>query len=116
MSISATADKPPTISRVVYEARGRRMARSLGRFDSERFETGDTVRSLTEVKNDGISPHKDIGEILVNQGDTGVVRDSWSFLGESYYTVEFAARAACVIMSGREMSRAAHRRTRRAWF
>ena len=43
------------------------------------------------------------------QGDTGVVRESWSFLGEIYYTVEFFARAAVVIMRGQEMARAARR-------
>ena len=68
------------------------------------------MRSLTQVTNDGIYPHKDIGEILVNGGDVGIVRESWSFLGEVYYTVEFFARAAVVIMRGREMERAAHAR------
>ena len=42
-------------------------------------------------------------------GDIGVVRESWSFLGEAYYTVEFFAHAAVVIMRGQEMVRAAAR-------
>ena len=70
---------------------------------------GDAVRSLTQVINDGLYPHRDIGETLVHEGDAGIIRERWSFLGETYYTVEFLTRAAVVIMLGREMSRAARR-------
>ena len=69
------------------------------------FNPGEEIRSLRPVKNDGIYPHKEIGELLVRHGDAGIVRERWSFLGEIYYTVEFAARAAVVIMRGREMMR-----------
>ncbi|HXZ09093.1 MAG TPA: nitrogen fixation protein NifZ [Paraburkholderia sp.] len=68
------------------------------------FAPGAQVRSLRAVKNDGVYPHKAIGEFMVRQGDIGVVRQRWSFLGEIYYTVEFAGRSAVVILRGREMA------------
>jgi nitrogen fixation protein NifZ len=61
------------------------------------------------IKNDGMYPHKDIGEPLVHPGDTGVVQQSWRFLGDVYYTVEFMAHAVFVIMRGREMVSVAER-------
>ena len=45
----------------------------------------------------------------MHQGDAGIVRESWSFLGKIYYTVEFFTSAAVVIMRGREMAKAARR-------
>lgn len=71
----------------------------------QEFALGARVRAVAPVANDGTYPHKDIGEGVVQIGDLGVVRDRWSFLGEVYYTVEFPARAAVVIMRGREMAR-----------
>ena len=106
------ADSQPkacTIARVVHDPRRRRVGRGPAVAGKREFKPGDAVRSLTQVVNDGIYPHRDIGEILVHQGDTGVVRESWSFLGETYYTVEFFAHAAVVIMRGQEMARAAQR-------
>lgn len=101
--------RPVTIARVVHDPRRRRLGRGPGIAGRHEFKPGDAVRSLTEVVNDGIYPHRDIGEILVYRGDTGMVRESWSFLGEVYYTVEFFAHAAVVIMRGQEMTRAAQR-------
>jgi nitrogen fixation protein NifZ len=101
--------RPATIARVVRHPRRRSVGRGpdiAGRHD---FKSGEAVRSLTRVTNDGIYPHRDIGEALVHAGDIGVVRESWSFLGEAYYTVEFFAHAAVVIMRGQEMARAAAR-------
>jgi nitrogen fixation protein NifZ len=97
--------KPVTTVHVVRAAGNRNEERALGSGRNRSLDIGDAVHSLTQVKNDGIYPHKDIGEILVHKGDAGHVRDSWSFLGETYYTVEFAERAAVVIMRGREMER-----------
>ncbi|MBC9876469.1 nitrogen fixation protein NifZ [Bradyrhizobium sp. INPA01-394B] len=74
------------------------------RFTGE-FSLGEPVRAATVIRNDGTYPHKDIGEPLVHPGDTGIVRESWSFLGEIYYTVEFMARSVFVIMRGHEMAR-----------
>jgi nitrogen fixation protein NifZ len=68
------------------------------------FRPGDTVRALRPVANDGIYPHKDVGEIVVQSNDLGIIRERWSFLGEVYYTVEFPRPAAVVIMRGREMT------------
>jgi nitrogen fixation protein NifZ len=109
MSYPTPDPKPATISRVVHDARRRHVGRGPGAIGKHEFEPGDAVRSLTQIINDGIYPHRDIGESLVHRGDAGVVREGWSFLGESYYTVEFFTRAAVVIMRGREMARAARR-------
>jgi nitrogen fixation protein NifZ len=96
---------PKAIARVVYDGRQRVAARSYEPRGSGRFEPGDEIRSLTLITNDGSYPHKDIGEVLVRSGDAGIVRESWCFLGEVYYTVEFMAPVAFVIMRGREMAR-----------
>jgi nitrogen fixation protein NifZ len=109
MSIPTPNPKPATIGRVVHDARRRHVGRGPGVVGKRDFKRGDAVRSLTQIINDGIYPHRDIGETLVHQGDAGIVRESWSFLGEIYYTVEFLTRAAVVIMRGREMKRAAAR-------
>ena len=109
MSTPTHNPKPATIGRVVHDARRRHVGRGPGVVGKRDFKRGDAVRSLTRIINDGIYPHRDIGETLVHQGDAGIVRESWSFLGEIYYTVEFLARAAVVIMRGREMKRAAVR-------
>ena len=97
MSEQANNAVSAAVRRVCCDTRSRRAA------DAYEFRPGATVRSLRPVRNDGVYPHKDIGEVLVRQGDTGVVRERWSFLGEVYYTVEFGDRAAVVIMRGREM-------------
>ncbi|MGQ0680907.1 nitrogen fixation protein NifZ [Bradyrhizobium sp.] len=99
--------KRATIARVVHDARRRRVEQSGWIAGIPEFKLGDTVRSTALFKNDGIDPHRDIGETLVHKGDAGIIRQSWSFLGEIYYTVEFATRAVVVIMRGREMVRAA---------
>jgi len=109
MSTPTPNPKPETIGRVVHDARRRHVGRGPGVAGKRDFNRGDAVRSLTQIVNDGIYPHREIGETLVHQGDAGIVRESWSFLGEIYYTVEFLTRAAVVIMRGREMKRAAAR-------
>jgi nitrogen fixation protein NifZ len=106
--------RPATIGRVVHDARRRNLGRGPGVAGKLEFKRGDAVRSLTQIINDGIYPHRDIGETLVHHGDAGIVRERWSFLGEVYYTVEFFTRAAVVIMRDREMKRAAHRGDDRA--
>ncbi len=111
MSHPTPTAKPATIGRVVHDARRRHFGRGPGIVAKPEFKRGDAVRSLTQIINDGIYPHRDIGETLVHQGDAGIVRESWSFLGEIYYTVEFFTRAAVVIMRGREMNRAASPRS-----
>jgi nitrogen fixation protein NifZ len=99
------AVRPRPIGRVVCNARRDRTVRSVeARFTGE-FVAGEPIRSIALIRNDGMYPHRDIGEPLVHPGDTGVVRESWRFLGELYYTVEFVAKSVFVIMRGREMSR-----------
>ena len=110
MSHQTPNPRPATIGRVVHDARRRHLGRGPTVAGKHEFKSGEAVRSLTRIINDGIYPHRDIGEVLVHQGDAGIVRESWSFLGEIYYTVEFFTRAAVVIMRGREMARAAQRR------
>jgi nitrogen fixation protein NifZ len=107
MSYPTPTAKLVAIGRVVHHARRRNIGRAPGVVGKHEFKRGDAVRSLAQIINDGIYPHRDIGETLVHQGDAGMVRESWSFLGETYYTVEFFTRAAVVIMRGREMKRAA---------
>lgn len=109
MSHSIPDPRRATIGRVVHDARRRQVGRGPSVPGKHEFKRGDAVRSLTQIINDGIYHHRDIGETLVHQGDTGMVRESWSFLGEIYYTVEFFTRAAVVIMRGREMTKAAPR-------
>lgn len=109
MSYPTPGPRPATIGRVVHDARRRHLGRSSGTAEKREFEMGEAVCSLTQLRNDGLYPHRDIGEILVDQGDVGMVRERWSFLGEIYYTVEVVVRTAVVIMRGREMARAAQR-------
>ena len=98
--------RPATIARVVHRPRRRTSGRGPGVPGKHDFAPGAAVRSLTQIINDGIYPHRDIDENLVSPGDIGVVRESWRFLGETYYTVEFLSRATVVIMRGQEMARA----------
>lgn len=93
------------IARVVYDGRRRKAERSLEAHFVGEFSAGEPIRAVALIKNDGMYPHKDVGEALVYPGDTGIVRESWRFLGEIYYTVEFVARSVFVIMRGREMVR-----------
>lgn len=97
--------KPRPVARIVCDARRRRTMRNMERRFTGEFLPGEPVRAAALIRNDGTYPHKDIGEPLVHPGDTGIVRESWRFLGEIYYTVEFVARAVFVIMQGREMAR-----------
>jgi nitrogen fixation protein NifZ len=109
MSRPIPVPRPATIARVVHDVRRRHIASGRRIAAAREFKSGDAVRALTPIENDGICPRKDFGETLVYQGDAGVVRERWSFLGETYYTVEFVARAAIVIMRGREMAKATRR-------
>ena len=103
MTQQVPRSKPVAVARVVHDG-GRRLARRATAAGRREFSLGDAVRSLVQVTNDGIYPHKDIGESVVQKGDAGAVREKWSFLGEVYYTVQFAQRATIVIMRGREMT------------
>jgi hypothetical protein len=67
------------------------------------FSENEKVRATAQVKNDGTYPHKELGEVIVQDGDIGFVRESWHFLGRIYYTVEFTSRGVVVIMREREL-------------
>jgi nitrogen fixation protein NifZ len=93
------------MARIVYDAEWRNAAAGQQLRTGREFRAGDKILAVTLIKNDGTYPHRDIGEPLVHPGDGGIVRDSWRFLGDVYYTVEFMAQAVFVIMRGREMKR-----------
>lgn len=95
MTDKARRTRPAVIARVV--------GRAFGDAGARKFTPGELVWSQTRIKNDGTYPHRDIGEVLVVEDDLGCVREAWSFLGETFYTVEFFERAVVVIMRGREM-------------
>ncbi len=98
------AARPRPVARIVCGADRRRTGRNTGQRLIEQFAIGEAVGAVALIRNDGMYPHKDIGEPLVYPGDAGTVRESWRFLGEVYYTVEFTARSVFVIMRGREMT------------
>jgi nitrogen fixation protein NifZ len=58
--------------------------------------SGRWVRANRPLRNDGTYPHRDVGEVLVSEGDVGYVLEVVEFCGEAYYTVEFAARSVVV--------------------
>lgn len=95
-----------TVTRIASTARrrvGRRAPALAGRRE---FGPGQMVRSRARVRNDGTYPRRDIGEVLVRENDLGCVCESWSFLGECFYTVEFVDRAIVVIMRACEITNA----------
>lgn len=55
-----------------------------------RFEHGDEVRVVRNVRNDGTFPGREVGELLVRRGSVGYVRDVGTFLQDQIiYTVHF---------------------------
>lgn len=55
-----------------------------------RFDFGDEVRVIRNVRNDGTYPNMEVGELLVRRGSTGHVLDIGSFLQDQViYTVHF---------------------------
>jgi len=68
----------------------------LGISNVANLALGEKVRAARPLRNDGTYPHKDIGEILVREGDVGYVFEIVKFCGEVYYTVEFVERAVVV--------------------
>ena len=57
------------------------------------FRPGAKVRATLYVRNDGTFAGREIGEILVQKGDVGYVRDIGMYLQRYYiYAVEFIDR------------------------
>ncbi len=55
-----------------------------------RFDFGDEVRVIRNVRNDGTYPNMAVGDLLVRRGSTGHVLDIGSFLQDQViYTVHF---------------------------
>lgn len=60
------------------------------------LRAGRWVRAARPLRNDGTYPHREIGDVLVDEGDVGYVLEVVEFCGESYYTVEFVGRSVVV--------------------
>ena len=55
-----------------------------------RYEYGDEVRLIRNVRNDGTYPGKEVGELLIRRGATGVVYDVGTYLQDQLiYRVHF---------------------------
>ena len=55
-----------------------------------RWDLGDSVRVVRNVRNDGTFPGADLGELLIRCGSTGTVIDVGTFLMDQIiYTVHF---------------------------
>jgi nitrogen fixation protein NifZ len=55
-----------------------------------RYEFGDEVRVVRNVRNDGTYPGESTGTLLIRRGSTGFVRDVGTFLQDQIiYTVHF---------------------------
>lgn len=68
------------------------------------FAHGERVISRHTIRNDGTFPGREIGELLVNKGDVGVVVSVGTFLQQFYiFSVEFVERGYRVGMKSREL-------------
>jgi nitrogen fixation protein NifZ len=55
-----------------------------------KFEYGDEVRVIRNVRNDGTFPGQDTGKLLIRRGSVGYVRDVGTFLQDQLvYSVDF---------------------------
>ncbi len=62
-----------------------------------RFEYGDEVRVIRNVRNDGTYPGLDTGVLLVRRGSVGYVRDVGTFLQDQLiYSVDFVEEQCMV--------------------
>lgn len=69
-----------------------------------RFDYGDEVRVVRNVRNDGTFPGEATGALLVRRGSTGVVRDIGTFLQDQViYTVHFTGEDRLVGCRDREL-------------
>ena len=57
-----------------------------------RFEYGEAVRVIRNVRNDGTFPGEPTGRLLIRRGSIGYVRDVGTFLQDQLiYSVDFFA-------------------------
>ena len=69
-----------------------------------RFDYGDEVRVVRNLRNDGTFPGEATGALLVRRGSTGVVRDIGTFLQDQViYTVHFTDSDKLVGCRDREL-------------
>lgn len=69
------------------------------------FEVGDKVRAVVDARDDGTFPGSRRGELLIEAGDVGHVRDIGEFLGlHRIYAVDFYERARIVGMRAAELA------------
>jgi nitrogen fixation protein NifZ len=55
-----------------------------------KYEYGESVRVIRNLRNDGTYPGKDTGTLLIRSGSVGYVRDVGTFLQDQLiYTVDF---------------------------
>jgi nitrogen fixation protein NifZ len=55
-----------------------------------RYEYGDAVRVIRNLRNDGTYPGQPVGRLLIRSGSVGYVRDVGTFLQDQLiYTVDF---------------------------
>ncbi len=67
------------------------------RFDEQRFEFGEAVRVIRNVRNDGTYPGMPVGELLVRRGSVGHVIEVGTFLQDQViYTVHFLSQGRMV--------------------
>lgn len=60
------------------------------RFDEQRFDFGEPVRVIRNIRNDGTYPGREIGELLIKRGSVGNVIEVGTFLQDQViYTVHF---------------------------
>lgn len=68
------------------------------------FAHGERVASRVTVRNDGTFAGREIGDLLVQRGDVGVVTSVGTFLQQHYiFSVEFVERGYRVGMKSREL-------------
>ncbi|HQF31349.1 MAG TPA: nitrogen fixation protein NifZ, partial [Hyphomicrobiales bacterium] len=72
--------------------------------DRPRFDYGEEVRVVRNLRNDGTFPGIATGVLLVRRGSTGVVRDIGTFLQDQViYTVHFTEADILVGCRDREL-------------
>ena len=68
------------------------------------FAAGDKVRSRQCIRNDGSYLGKRIGEMLIDEGESGYVRSIGTFLQRYFiFEVDFVDRGVVVGMRGKEL-------------
>lgn len=72
--------------------------------DPPRFQHGERVISRYKIRNDGTFGGREIGDVLVDKGDVGVVVSIGTFLQQFYiYEVEIVDRGYRVGMKSKEL-------------